>query len=455
MENLIIKNIFGQVVKPNDKLFDLANKQKLVNLFVQEICINSTTETLDSTIVNVLKWFKARLPDMRFKYLEEMFKSFVIPACHMNIAYYERFLKEKSPESVLYLKDLINIINKDIDNFNVISHSDNFITRTINSEMIDVRRYSKDNADMGIKIYNKIDEERELLNKKLNDSQKTLNSIYKKVDNYKPQNDNTPKLTEISNEVKKIQSSIDKLQFNETPNNDLSNQLLEKIDKNISMLRRELDKFKNLCNDREELKEKNMKQSISDMKDFFMNEIRKLNESNLESFRVLEGKIDTIIEYNSKEETKRSKYMYYISKSEPIDSSNNRNSNIFKDTYENSNDESRDSKSELENYNNESELSDNRNNDIFKDNYENSNNESRDSKSELENSDNESIDSYNQNNNIFKDEPEDSKDELSNSKCESPLNESSKLKSVHVIENDNLELSEEDEKKTDESDSWD
>lgn len=433
MENLIIKNIFGQVVKPNDKLFDLANKQKLVNLFVQEICINSTTETLDSTIVNVLKWFKARLPDMRFKYLEEMFKSFVIPACHMNIAYYERFLKEKSPESVLYLKDLINIINKDIDNFNVISHSDNFITRTINSEMIDVRRYSKDNADMGIKIYNKIDEERELLNKKLNDSQKTLNSIYKKVDNYKPQNDNTPKLTEIVNEIKKIQSSIDKLQFNETPNNDLPNQLLEKIDKNISMLRRELDKFKNLCNDREELKEKNIKQSISDMKDFFMNEIRKLNESNLESFRVLEGKIDTVIEYNSKEETKRSKYMYYISKSEPIDSSNNRNSNIFKDTYENSD--------------NESDLSDNQNTNIFKDNYENSNNESRDS-------DDESNLSDNQNNDIFKDEPEDSKDELSNSKCESPLNESSKLKSVHVIENDNLELSE-DEKKTDESDSWD
>lgn len=152
MENHIIKHIFGPVVRPTDRLFTPAGKQELINKLVLEIAINTLPETIDITVEKIKLVFRATLNDAMYRSIDEMMNRYVVPAVRMNHVYWFRFLQERSPESVDYLKDLIGVINKDIASFSTISHTNNFIVDVINQEMTGVRKYVKDVADLTIRI---------------------------------------------------------------------------------------------------------------------------------------------------------------------------------------------------------------------------------------------------------------------------------------------------------------
>lgn len=152
MENHIIKNIFGPVVRSTDYLFTPSGRQELINKLVLEISINTLPETIDITVSKVKLVFKATLNESMYRSIDELINRYVMPAVRMNHLYWFRFLQEKSPESVDYLKDLIGVINKDIASFSTISHTNNFIVDVINQEMTGVRKYVKDVADLAIRI---------------------------------------------------------------------------------------------------------------------------------------------------------------------------------------------------------------------------------------------------------------------------------------------------------------
>lgn len=175
MENHIIKNIFGPIVRSTDYLFTPSGKQELINKLVLEISINTLPETIDSTISKIKLIFKATLNESMYRSLDELINRYVIPAVRMNHLYWFRFLQEKSPESVDYLKDLIGVINKDIASFSTISHTNNFIVDVINQEMTGIRKYVKDVADLAIRIAESIGKLGSF------DPQKLINSIEKKL----------------------------------------------------------------------------------------------------------------------------------------------------------------------------------------------------------------------------------------------------------------------------------
>ena len=175
MENHIIKNIFGPIVRSTDYLFTPSGKQELINKLVLEISINTLPETIDSTIAKIKLIFKATLNESMYRSLDELINRYVIPAVRMNHLYWFRFLQEKSPESVDYLKDLIGVINKDIASFSTISHTNNFIVDVINQEMTGIRKYVKDVADLAIRIAESIGKLGSF------DPQKLINSIEKKL----------------------------------------------------------------------------------------------------------------------------------------------------------------------------------------------------------------------------------------------------------------------------------
>lgn len=217
MENHIIKNIFGPTVRSTDYLFTPSGKQELINKLVLEISINTLPETIDITISKIKLIFKATLNESMYRSLDELINRYVIPAVRMNHLYWFRFLQEKSPESVDYLKDLIGVINKDIASFSTISHTNNFIVDVINQEMTGVRKYVKDVADLAIRIAESIGKLGSFDPQKLIN----INSIEKKLET-------------LDAQIRSLRCSI----------NDLESRLSSSINDSISSIQKECSSMK-------------------------------------------------------------------------------------------------------------------------------------------------------------------------------------------------------------------
>ena len=246
MENHIIKNIFGPIVRSTDYLFTPSGKQELINKLVLEISINTLPETIDSTISKIKLIFKATLNESMYRSLDELINRYVIPAVRMNHLYWFRFLQEKSPESVDYLKDLIGVINKDIASFSTISHTNNFIVDVINQEMTGVRKYVKDVADLAIRIAESIGklgsfDPQKLIN--INSIEKKLNEIntnIQKLNTLCSQKiDNLSVLTE-----KKLETLDAQLRSLRCSINDLESRLTLSINDSISSIQKECSSMK-------------------------------------------------------------------------------------------------------------------------------------------------------------------------------------------------------------------
>lgn len=213
MENHIIKLIFGPVVRPTDRLFTPSGKQELINRLVLEITINTLPETIDITVEKIKMVFKATLNDAMYRSLDEMINRYVTPAVRMNHVYWFRFLQEKSPESVDYLKDLIGVINKDIGSFSTISHTNNFIVDVINQEMTGVRKYVKDVADLAIRIAESIGKLGSFDPQKIiNSNNKMMEKLNEVTTNIQKMNTlNSQKIDDLSKSTEKKFNYIEKL----------------------------------------------------------------------------------------------------------------------------------------------------------------------------------------------------------------------------------------------------
>lgn len=246
MENHIIKNIFGPIVRSTDYLFTPSGKQELINKLVLEISINTLPETIDSTITKIKLIFKATLNESMYRSLDELINRYVIPAVRMNHVYWFRFLQEKSPESVDYLKDLIGVINKDIASFSTISHTNNFIVDVINQEMTGIRKYVKDVADLAIRIAESIGKLGSFDPQKLINS----NSIEKKLNEI---NTNIQKLNTLCSQKidninilteKKLETLDAQLRSLRCSINDLESRLTLSINDSISSIQKECSSMK-------------------------------------------------------------------------------------------------------------------------------------------------------------------------------------------------------------------
>lgn len=233
MENHIIKHIFGPVVRSTDYLFTPSGKQELINKLVLEISINTLPETIDVTVAKIKMIFKATLNDSMYRSIDELINRYVVPAVRMNHVYWFRFLQEKSPESVDYLKDLIGVINKDIASFSTISHTNNFIVDVINQEMTGVRKYVKDVADLAIRIAESVGKLGSF------DPQKLINSNNKMMEMLSEFNKNVQKMNTLYSQKIDDLNTMTEKKFNyiEKLLNNCDDKKLEAIDAQLRSLR--------------------------------------------------------------------------------------------------------------------------------------------------------------------------------------------------------------------------